>query len=33
MTVFENIAFGLQLRKLRKHEIGERVERILDIVT
>jgi len=27
MTVFENIAFGLRLRKLPKHEIEERVKR------
>ena len=27
MTIFENIAFGLRLRKLPKHEIEERVKR------
>jgi len=32
MTVFENIAFGLQVRKLSKGEIKERVERIQRLV-
>jgi iron(III) transport system ATP-binding protein len=32
MTVGQNVAFGLQLRKLGKMEIGERVDRILDVV-
>jgi iron(III) transport system ATP-binding protein len=32
MTVFENIAFGLQVRKLPKSEIKERVERIQRLV-
>src|SRR6266478_10130785 len=32
MTVFGNIAFGLQMRKLLKREIAERVHRMLDIV-
>src|SRR5216683_7437837 len=32
MTVFENIAFGLQMRKLPEREINERVQRMLDIV-
>src|SRR5216684_7023276 len=32
MTVFENIAFGLQMRKLPEWEINERVQRMLDIV-
>jgi iron(III) transport system ATP-binding protein len=32
MTVGQNVAFGLQLRKLGKAEIGERVDRILDVV-
>src|SRR5277367_2990606 len=32
MTVGQNVAFGLQLRKLGKAEIHERVERILDVV-
>jgi len=32
MTVFENIAFGLQVRKLSKSEIKERVERIQRLV-
>ncbi len=29
MTVFENVAFGLQLKKLPKHEISDRVEAAL----
>jgi iron(III) transport system ATP-binding protein len=32
MTVGQNVAFGLQLRKLGKAEIQERVDRILDVV-
>lgn len=32
MTVFENIAFGLQVRKLPKQEIKERVERVQALV-
>lgn len=32
MTVFQNIAFGLQLRKLPQAEVRERVERILALV-
>src|ERR1700692_3776384 len=32
MMVGQNVAFGLQLRKLGKAEIGERVDRILDVV-
>jgi ABC-type Fe3+/spermidine/putrescine transport system ATPase subunit len=32
MTVAQNVAFGLQLRKLGKAEIQERVDRILDVV-
>ena len=32
MTVGQNVAFGLQLRKLGRAEIGERVNRILDTV-
>ncbi|MGD0431547.1 MAG: ABC transporter ATP-binding protein [Acetobacteraceae bacterium] len=32
MTVGQNVAFGLQLRKLGKTEIQERVDRILDVV-
>ena len=32
MTVAQNVAFGLQLRKLGKVEIRERVDRILDVV-
>ncbi len=31
-TVFENVAFGLQLRKLARNEVEERVKRMLDIV-
>lgn len=30
MTVFENIAYGLRLRKLSRADIGERTKRILD---
>ena len=32
MTVAENVAFGLELRKLPKAEVKQRVERILDVV-
>ncbi|MET4700818.1 ABC-type Fe3+/spermidine/putrescine transport system ATPase subunit [Constrictibacter sp. MBR-5] len=32
MTVFENVAFGLKLRKLSGDEIRDRVGRILDVV-
>lgn len=32
MTVFENIAFGLQVRRVAKGEAKERVERIMDLV-
>jgi spermidine/putrescine transport system ATP-binding protein len=32
MTVAENVAFGLQMRKVPKPEIGRRVERVLEIV-
>ncbi|MCM3080410.1 ABC transporter ATP-binding protein [Brevibacillus invocatus] len=32
MTVFENIAFGLQVRKVSKTEAKERVERIMGLV-
>ncbi|MCS7252643.1 MAG: ABC transporter ATP-binding protein [Armatimonadota bacterium] len=32
MTVFENVAYGLRLRKLGKREIAERVERCLELV-
>jgi ABC-type Fe3+/spermidine/putrescine transport system ATPase subunit len=32
MTVFENVAFGLQLRKLGREEIRRQVAQILDIV-
>jgi iron(III) transport system ATP-binding protein len=32
MTVFENIAFGLQMRKLREEEIRNRVQQMLDVV-
>src|ERR1700731_2598394 len=31
-TVFENVAFGLMLRKVSKDETRERVERVLDLV-
>ncbi|MDJ0727958.1 MAG: ABC transporter ATP-binding protein [Prochloraceae cyanobacterium] len=31
-TVFENVAFGLQLRKIKKQEIAARVSRSLEIV-
>ena len=32
MTVFNNVAFGLKLRKLPKNEIRERVENVLELV-
>jgi ABC-type Fe3+/spermidine/putrescine transport system ATPase subunit len=32
MTVAQNVAFGLKLRKLRGEEINRRVDRILDVV-
>jgi ABC-type Fe3+/spermidine/putrescine transport system ATPase subunit len=32
MTVFENVAYGLRLRKIPAAEIRERVERVLDLV-
>src|SRR4051812_42157915 len=32
LTVFENVAFGLRLRRLGQAEIDERVGRILDLV-
>jgi ABC-type Fe3+/spermidine/putrescine transport system ATPase subunit len=32
MTVFENVAFGLRLKKLDRSVIAERVERVLDLV-
>ncbi len=32
MTVAENVAFGLQLRKLPREEVKRRVEQILDVV-
>lgn len=32
MTVFENVAYGLRLRRLSKREIIERVERCLELV-
>ncbi len=32
MTVFENVAYGLQMRKVRKDEIKERVAKILERV-
>jgi iron(III) transport system ATP-binding protein len=32
MTVEENVAFGLKLRKLSRDEIGKRVRQILDVV-
>jgi iron(III) transport system ATP-binding protein len=32
MTVAENVAFGLEVRRLPRAEIGARVERILDVV-
>ncbi len=32
MTVAENVAFGLQMKKVAKNEIGDRVKRVLDQV-
>jgi ABC-type Fe3+/spermidine/putrescine transport system ATPase subunit len=32
MTVFKNVAFGLRLRKLPKHEVSERVAQVLELV-
>jgi ABC-type Fe3+/spermidine/putrescine transport system ATPase subunit len=32
MTVYNNLAFGLQIRKLEKKEIEERIKRVLSIV-
>src|SRR5690606_23384781 len=32
MTVAENVAFGLKIRKLPRPEVEERVKRILDVV-
>ncbi len=32
MSVFDNIAFGLKLRKLPKPEIAQRVESVLELV-
>ena len=32
MTVFGNVAFGLETKKIVKHEVHQRVERILDAV-
>ncbi len=32
MTVFQNVAFGLKLKGMNKHEISERVNKILDLV-
>jgi ABC-type Fe3+/spermidine/putrescine transport system ATPase subunit len=32
MTVFDNVAFPLQLRHLPKHQISERVEQVLELV-
>ncbi len=32
MTVFENVAFGLKIRKVPEHEIKERVKRALELV-
>jgi sulfate transport system ATP-binding protein len=32
MTVWENVAFGLKVRKRSKHEIAERVRELLDLV-
>ncbi|HCQ8740291.1 TPA: ABC transporter ATP-binding protein, partial [Enterococcus faecalis] len=33
MTVFENIAFGLKIKKLSKEEINQRVFKLLDLVS
>lgn len=32
MTVFENVAFGLRIRRIPKNEIRQRVERVLELV-
>jgi len=32
MTVFKNVAFGLRLRKLPRHEVSERVAHVLELV-
>ena len=32
MTVTENLAFGLEMRKLAKREIGQRIDRVLETV-
>jgi putative spermidine/putrescine transport system ATP-binding protein len=32
MTVFQNLAFGLETRKLGKAEIGERIDRVVEVV-
>src|SRR5207244_6634001 len=32
MTVWENVAFGLRVRKQPKHQITERVEELLELV-
>jgi spermidine/putrescine transport system ATP-binding protein len=32
MTVYDNVAFGLQMRKLGSNEVAQRVERVLDQV-
>src|SRR4051794_39687506 len=32
LTVFDNVAFGLRLRRVTKAEIAERVGRVLDLV-
>jgi ABC-type multidrug transport system ATPase subunit len=32
LTVFDNVAFGLRLRRLGKAEIGDRVSRVLQLV-
>jgi iron(III) transport system ATP-binding protein len=31
-TVYENVAFGLEVRRLRRAEVGARVARVLDLV-
>jgi putative spermidine/putrescine transport system ATP-binding protein len=33
LSVFENVAFGLRLRKVQEAEIGKRVSRILEVVS
>jgi iron(III) transport system ATP-binding protein len=32
MSLFDNVAFGLKLQRLTRREIGERVDRILDVM-